>query len=406
MLVVLGSVVAALSLVAAGCGGGDDGDTLKIVSDLPLQGASRVQTEQMVAAIEFILEQAGGKAGDYTIEYESFDDSTAAKLAWDEAKCAENARTYADDSSIVGVIGTFNSGCAAIIAPILNEAPLAMISPANTYQGLTVGGPGTEAGEPDKYFPSGERNYSRVVAHDQNQGRVGAAYMKEDLGVTKVFILDDRELYGKGVADAFEGAAEQIGLEVVGHEGWDKDAPNYTALMTKIKATGADGMYLGGIVDNNGGQLMKDKVSIVGDNEAVKVIAADGFVTSSFFDEAGADNVNGSYGTAPTTPPDKLTGAGAEFITSFQEQVGQSTFIEPYTIYAAAATQVLLDAISRSDGSREDIIAKMYETSLADSVVGDFEFDAAGDPAAGVESIYRAQNGEYVWVASRAAVSG
>jgi branched-chain amino acid transport system substrate-binding protein len=403
VLAVLSVLVAALAFVAAGCGGGDGGSTLKIVSDLPLQGASRVQTEQMVAAIEFVLEQNENKAGDYTIEYESFDDSTAAKLAWDEAKCAENARTYADDSSIVGVIGTFNSGCAAIIMPILNEAPLAMVSPANTYQGLTVSGPGTESGEPDKYFPSGERHYARVVAHDLFQGKVGAAFMKDDLGVTKVFILDDKELYGKGVADAFEGAAKEIGLEVVGHEGWDKDAPNYTALMTKIKATGADGIYLGGIVDNNGGQLMKDKVSIVGDNEAVKVIAADGFVTSSFFDEAGADNVNGSYGTAPTQPAEKLTGAGAEFIAAFQEKIGADVFIEPYTIYAAAAAQVMVDTIARSDGSREDIIAKLFETNLSDSVVGTFTFDENGDPAAGTESIYLAEAGEYVWQQAKAA---
>jgi branched-chain amino acid transport system substrate-binding protein len=403
VFVVLGTLVAVLAFTATGCGGGDDGDTLKIVSDLPLQGASRVQTEQMVAAIEFVLEQADSKAGDYTIEYESFDDSTAAKLAWDEAKCAENARTYADDSSIVGVIGTFNSGCAAIIIPILNEAPLAMVSPANTYQGLTLGGPGTEAGEPDKYYPSGERHYSRVVAHDGFQGKVGAAFMKDDLGVTKVFILDDKELYGKGVADSFDSAAQEIGLEVVGHEGWDKDAPNYTALMTKIKATGADGIYLGGIVDNNGGQLMKDKVTIVGDNEAVKVIAADGFVTSSFFDEAGAENVNGSYGTAPTQPAEQLTGAGAEFITAFQESIGADTFIEPYTIYAAAAAQVMLDMIARSDGTREDIIAKMFETNLTDSVVGTFSFDPNGDPAAGTESIYLAEAGEYVWQQAKAA---
>jgi branched-chain amino acid transport system substrate-binding protein len=390
-------LVAVLAFTAAGCGGGDDGDTLKIVSDLPLQGASRVQTEQMVEAINLVLEQADNTAGDYTIEYESFDDSTAAKLAWDEAKCAENARTYVDDDSIVGVIGTFNSGCAAIEIPILNEAPLAMVSPANTYQGLTVSGPGTEQGEPDKYYPSGQRNYYRVIAHDINQGKVGASFMKDDLGVTKVFILDDKELYGKGVADAFENAANEIGLEVVGHEGWDKDAPNYTALMTKIKATGADGIYLGGIVDNNGGQLMKDKVSIVGDNEAVKVISSDGFITSAFFEEAGAENVNGSYGTAPTIPAEQLTGAGAEFIAALQERIGADTFVEPYTIYAAAAAQVMLDAISRSDGSREDVIAKLAETNLSDSVVGQFSFNEDGDPASGTESIYLAEGGEYVW---------
>ncbi|HSF61090.1 MAG TPA: branched-chain amino acid ABC transporter substrate-binding protein [Gaiellaceae bacterium] len=404
VLAVLGLLVAALAFVAAGCGGGDGGGkTLKIVSDLPLQGSDRVQTTQMNEAIQFILEQADNKAGDYTIEFEAFDDATAAAGKWDEAKCAENARTFVDDESIVGNIGTYNSGCAAIEIPILNEAGLGMVSPANTYQGLTVAGPGTEAGEPDKYYPSGTRNYVRVVAHDLFQGKVGSAFMKDDLGVTKVFILDDKELYGKGVADAFEGAAKEIGLEVVGHEGWDKDAPNYTALMTKIKATGADGIYLGGVSTNNGGQLVKDKVAIVGDNEAVKLLVSDGFVLSSLFEEGGINNVNGAYGTAPTQPPDKLTGAGAQFITDFKAKIGADTNIEVYTVYAAAAAQVLLDAIARSDGTREDIVAKLFETNLSDSVFGSFSFDENGDPAAGTESIYKAEGGSWVWQQAKAA---
>jgi branched-chain amino acid transport system substrate-binding protein len=403
VFVVLGLLVAVFAFTAAGCGGGDDGDSLKITSSLPLQGSDRVQTEQMNRAIEFVIEQADGKAGDFSIEFEAFDDATAAKGAWDEAKCAENARTFVDDDSIVGNIGTYNSGCAAIEIPILNEAPLAMVSPANTYQGLTVSAPGTEEGEPDKYYPSGERNYVRVIAHDVFQGKVGAGFLKDDLGVTKVFILDDKELYGKGVADAFEDAAGEAGLEVVGHEGWDKDAPNYSALMTKIKATGADGIYIGGVSTNNGGQLIKDKVAAMGDNETVKVLVTDGFVLSSLFDEAGPENVEGAYGTAPTQPPSELTGAGADFISEFQEREGEGTNIEVYTIYAAAAAQVLLDAIARSDGTREDVIAKIFETDLPDSVLGPFTFDPNGDPAAGTESIYKAENGSWVWQQAKAA---
>jgi branched-chain amino acid transport system substrate-binding protein len=416
----LALLIAALALVAAGCGGDDDdeeagdtaaatdgegaaeGTTVKIVSDLPLQGSDRVQTEQMVRAIEFVIEQNNGMAGPHTIEFESFDDATAAKGAWDEAKCAENARTYADDDSIVGVMGTYNSGCAAIIIPILNEVPLAMVSPANTYVGLTKGGPGTEAGEPDKYYPTGERHYVRVVASDDNQGKVGAAYMKDDLGVTKVFILDDKELYGKGVADAFEAAAEEAGLEVVGHEGWDKDAQNYRALMTKIKATGADGIYIGGISTNNGGQLVKDKVSTVGDNETVPMVVTDGFVLSSLFEEAGPDILEGAWGTAPTFPPDQLTGAGKEFFDAFSEAEGGKA-LEVYTVYAAAAAQVLVDAISRSDGSREDVIAKLFETNIPDSVTGPMSFNEEGDPENATETIYQAKDGEWTFLETRPA---
>ncbi len=407
---ILALLVAALAFAAAGCGGEDEGDggdgeaqqeggqTVKIVSDLPLQGSDRPQTEQMVRAIEFYLESVDMKAGDYTLEFESFDDATAAKGAWDEAKCAENARTYAGDDSIVGVIGTYNSGCAAIEIPILNEASIAMCSPANTYAGLTHEAPGTEAGEPDKYFPTGTRNYARVVASDDNQGRVGAEFMMNELGVTKVYVLNDKELYGKGVADAFAAAAEEVGLEVVANEGWDKDAPNYRALMTKIRDSGADGIYIGGISTNNGGQLMKDKVSVVGPHNEVQVVVSDGFVISSLFPESGGPkNVNGIYGTAPTIPPEQVTGAGKEFIDQFTEAEGGKN-IEVYTIYAAACAQVLLDAIGRSDGTREDVVAKVFETNIDDSIVGPMSFDENGDPATKFETVYQAKGGHFAFV--------
>jgi branched-chain amino acid transport system substrate-binding protein len=403
------ATLAALAFAAVGCGGGGDeegggggGETLKIVSDLPLQGSDRVQTTQMVRAIQFVLKKANNKAGDYTVEFKSYDDSTAAAGKWDEAKCAENARTYVDQE-VVGVIGTYNSGCAAIVIPILNEVPIAMISPANTAVGLTHSGASTESGEPDKYYPSGERNYVRVVASDDNQGKVGVQYFKK-LGVKKVYILDDKELYGKGVADEMEAAAKAGGLTVVGHEGWDPATQNYRSLMTKIKASGAQGIYLGGVSTNNGGQLVKDKFTIVGDNKKVPMIGSDGFVLSSLFDEAGKDKVEGMYGTAPTLPLEKLGPKGKQFINDFQKEEGGKN-IEVYSIYAAAAAQVLLDAIAKSDGTQADIVDKVRATTLDDSVVGPIKFDKNGDIEGGTETVYQGTNGVWKFL-EQAKISG
>ena len=173
-----------------------------LASDFPLQGSSRTQTTQIVEAIRFLLEQQDWKAGDHNVAYQSCDDATAQAGKWDSGKCSTNAQAYAGNEKVVGVIGTFNSGCAAIVIPVLNNAPgggVAMISPANTYVCLTEGGPGCDTTEPDKYYPTGTRNYARVVAHDAYQGAAMAEFMQAQ-GVKSLYVLNDKEAYGLGVA--------------------------------------------------------------------------------------------------------------------------------------------------------------------------------------------------------------
>jgi len=365
-------VIGVFALLAAGCGGsnesstgtsggtGGGGKTVKIVSDLPLQGSSAAQTEQMNNAIKLYLQEIGNKVGDYTVQFEGFDDSTAAKGAWDEATCAANARKYVEDESIIGVIGTFNSGCAKIEVPIANEASLAYISPANTGVGLTHVGPGSEPGEPEKYYPNGTRNYARVVTPDDVQGQIDATYMKDKLGVTKVFILDDKDAYGKGVADAFEAAAKDIGLAVAGHEGWDANAQNYKALMTQIKATGADGIFIGGISCFNGGQLVKDKVAVLGDNTKVKMMGPDGF--TGYPDLLALPQAEGMYLTFAGLSIDQLIakdGPGKKLIDAYTAKYGSAP-TGSYPLYGVAATQVILAAIAKSDGTREGVTSAVF----------------------------------------------
>src|SRR6266540_2835304 len=176
----------------------------------------------MTKAIGFILKQHGNKAGKYSVAYQSCDDSTAQAGKWDSGKCSQNANAYAQNKAVIGVIGTFNSGCAEIVIPTLNRAPsgpLGMVSPANTYVGLTHSGPGTAAGEPQKYYPTGKRNYIRIVAADDFQGAADAVLAKQ-LGVKSVFILNDKQAYGYGVAFAMRKSLQKVGIGVVGFQGW------------------------------------------------------------------------------------------------------------------------------------------------------------------------------------------
>src|SRR5262245_9765739 len=213
---------------AAPAAGG--GEIIRIYSSLPRQGQSKSQTDSVVNAIKMRFEEDNYQVcgGQFKIDYQDLDDATAAKGSWDDATETANANKAVSDPDAMTYLGTFNSGAAKLSIPILNQANMVMISPANTYTGLTKPGKG-QAGEPDKYYPSGKRNYTRVVTADDVQGDAAAKWAQK-LGVTSVYILDDQQVYGKGVADVFEKTAKAIGLQVLGHEGIDGKAQHYTSL--------------------------------------------------------------------------------------------------------------------------------------------------------------------------------
>jgi branched-chain amino acid transport system substrate-binding protein len=363
-----------------------------IASDLPLEGSGRTQTTQMTRAIKFILNQHGWKAGKYSLAYQSCDDATAQAGKWDSGKCSANANNYASNSSVIGVVGTFNSGCAEIEIPILNRAsngPIAMVSPANTYVGLTHGGPGTVAGEPGKYYPTGKRNYARVVAADDYQGAADAVLAKS-LGVKKVYILNDKEAYGLGVASNFRNAAKRLGISVVGFSAWDGKASSYEAQAVKIKSSGAQGVFLGGLICENGGKLIKDLRNGLGSN--VKLMMPDGFTPVSATIQQGGAAANNTTVSVAGLPNTALKGAGKAFVAAFTKADGRAP--DPYSVYAAQAVEVLVQAIKQSNGTRADVAKQMFKVRLAASILGNVGFNSNGDVTSNPVTIYKVVGGK------------
>jgi len=362
-----------------------------IASDLPLQGAGRTQTIEMTKAIAFIFKRHGWKAGKYTLAYQSCDDSTAQAGKWDSGKCSANANAYAQNKDVIGVLGTFNSGCAEIIVPILNRAqngPIAMISPANTYVGLTHGGPGTAAGEPGKYYPTGKRNYARVVAADDFQGAADALLAKQ-LKVKKVFILNDKEAYGLGVATNFRNAAKKLGITVGGFAAWDGKASSYEALAVRIKSSGSQAVFLGGLVCENGGKLIKD---IRSGAPSVKIIAPDGFTPVSAVVQGAGTDANGMTVSVAGLPNEKLPAGGKQFVKEFTKSVHKAP--DPYSVYAAQAAEALVQAIKQSNGARSDVTAQVFNINVKNSILGNVSFNKNGDVTANPVTIYQVKNGK------------
>ena len=373
------AVLFALSVLGTACGsskssGGGSGAKV-ISSDLPLQGASKDASVDTNNALKLYLKQQGGKAGKFTVTLKEYDNSTAAKGSWDDATCTKNANDHVANKAEVAVMGTYNSGCAKIEIPVLNQdptGPMLMVSHANTNPGITKK---WDPGEPEKYYPKGVRNYGRVVATDDFQGAAGAGFAAKDLKVKKCVVLNDAQTYGVGVATAFKEAAKKEGIEIVADKAWDSKQPNYTALFEGFRSLNPDCVYLGGINDNNGEQLVRDKVAVLGKNDgAVKLIAPDGF--TGYPTLLKLTESEGMYITFAGLPASELIaagGSGAKFVTDFKTEYGHDP-ASAYAIYGAAALQYIMKSLAASDGSRKDVTTKALSGTIQvtkeESIIG------------------------------------
>jgi branched-chain amino acid transport system substrate-binding protein len=375
--------------VVAGPG---DADVL-ITSDLPLQGGTRVSAGQMVQAITFVLHEHRFRAGRFPVAYQSCDDSVGRTGLFDEAKCAANARAYSRNADVVGVIGTLNSACALAALPELNRGPggaLAMVSPLNSFVGLTRPALGVEPGLPASLYPTGRRNYLRVFPTDDLQGAALAVFAR-DSGRRRVFVLDDGDPgFGALMAVGFETAAGRLGLTVAGKETWDPRAKGYAALADRVAAARPDAVFLGGLLDTNGSRVVRDLRARLG--PSVALLVTDGFTPLPLFVKQARDAAIGAHVSLAGVVVERLPPAGARFVRRFgRTQAG--TPVEPSAVYAAQATEVLLDAIARSDGTRSSVIDELFATRMAASLLGTFGFDANGDITESPITILRVARG-------------
>jgi branched-chain amino acid transport system substrate-binding protein len=405
-LAATGCLVGALALGVGACGGDDSsssdsgssssggGKTLTVYSSLPLQGASRPQTTALVNGIKLALDQAGGKAGDFTVKYQSLDDSTAQAGSWTPEATQSNARKAAEDKSTAVYLGEFNSGASAVSIPILNEAGVPQISPANTAVGLTSDAPGSNPGEPEKYYPAQTRTYTRIVPKDTIQGAALATLMKQD-GCTKVFMTNDKEVYGAGLAKNIQLAADPAGLNIVANEAIDKNAANYRSLASKAKGEGADCFIYSGITANNAVQLYKDFSAALPD---AKLYGPDGVAESGFSDPKNggipADVASKVKVTVATLSPDEYPPEGQDFFKQYTEKYGEAN-PDPYAIYGYEAMRLALDAIQRSKtGNKEDIVKALFDTKDRQSVLGTYSIDENGDTTLTDYGVYTISGGK------------
>jgi branched-chain amino acid transport system substrate-binding protein len=404
----VGAVLASAVLIAAcgssshsssGSSGGSSspggGSTVDIYSSLPLQGASSAQTGPLVNGIKLALSQAGNKAGKFTIKYQSLDDSTAAAGEWDPTQTEANARKAATDPKTVFYIGEFNSGASEVSIPILNQAGIPQVSPANTYVGLTESVPGASApGEPQKYYPTGQRTYLRIVPVDTIQAAADLLALKQ-AGCTKIAVANDKEAYGAGLATVLQKEASAYGVTVVSNTGIDPKAPNFRSYAATIKSQGADCFEFAGIVANGGVQITKDVNAALPN---ATILGPDGMCTSSW--------TNAKDGGVPASIDPKLLctvatldlsayPGGKAFLAAYQKAYGVSN-PDPYSIYGYEAMKLAIDTISSlgSQGNSKSAVLKaLFNLKSRSSVLGTYGFNANGDTTLKSYGLYKVGSG-------------
>ena len=359
-----------------------------------MQGSSNAQTIPLVNGIKLALAQANNKAGKFTVKYIELDDSTAAAGKWDPTQTGADARQAAGDSKAVFYIGEFNSGASEVSIPITNQAGIAQVSPANTYVGLTTDLPGSAAGEPQKYYPSGTRNYLRIVPIDSIQAASDLMAMKK-AGCTKVAVANDQEAYGAGLAKLIGLEKGFYGVNVVSDTGIDPTAANFRSYAATIKSQGADCFFFAGITSNGATQIVKDVNAAL---PKAKIFGGDG-VCSSSWTEASAGGVPASIDplmecTVATQDLNAYPG-GKSFLAAYKAAYGTAD-PDPYAIYGYAVMQLALKTITglgANGDNKADVIKALFATKSTTSVLGDYGFDKNGDTTLKSYGVYKVAGG-------------
>jgi branched-chain amino acid transport system substrate-binding protein len=360
----------------SGCGGAG-GNTIKLVSSMPRTGSARGQTDTIANGIKMAIDEYSSNVAGMKVEYLDWDDADASSQSWTSELETNNANRAVADPDVMAYIGPYNSGAAKKSMPILNEAGLLQISPAVTHTGLTKKTEGGDPNEPDVYRPTKNISFGRVCPADDTQGPLAADFAKDELKARTVFILDDKELYGQGVAGLFKHRCEKLGLKILGHESINTRQNEFRSLMTTVKATNPDVVYFGGTTQSKGGQIAKDMRDA---GLSCPLIVPDGCYELAFIKSAGEENLKNCFITMGGIDASALKGPGAEFVNKYKEKYGNDP--EAYAVYGYEAAAVILAAIkSVGKKDREAILkATLDPKKVFDKgALGAWHFDDNGD---------------------------
>jgi branched-chain amino acid transport system substrate-binding protein len=395
---------AVTSLALAACGGGNSGGgsqaikgTIKIGIDLPVSGSDASDGQPTQNGAKLAIKQSAKICGasshtDACFTLQAFPLDDAVNGVHDVAQGAKNVTQFVADASVLGMVGPFNSGVAAGEIPIANSQNLAMISPANTNECLTQEpADGHCKGQAAKLRQTGKNNYFRVCTTDLIQGPAGADYAYNKLGKKKVFVMNDQQQYGLGIAKNFAAQFVKDGGTVLDSDlgGFDPTSQtDFKSLLSRAQSLGADVVFFGGTTATKGGQIRKQMAGIID----VPYVAGDGISGNQFAKDAGANAAN-SYFTVAGPYPLKLATAQS-FNAAYKTEYGADPGAYSAQAYDAAAIIIasLKKAIDDAGGNmptRDQVRAQVAKTQGFKGAIGTTSFDSNGDTTLKIITIYK-----------------
>ncbi|MBW3653628.1 MAG: branched-chain amino acid ABC transporter substrate-binding protein [Actinobacteria bacterium] len=370
----------ALGAGLAGCGGEKDSavakgsDTLTIYSSVPLHGPDRDRSRDMVDAIKLALKEAGGKVGPFNITYVPLDSATPEAGTWTADKVLENARKAIRDLNAIAYIGERDSAATALSLPLTNEGHILQVSPSSTYDGLTR--ESRRHGEPERFYPSGERTFARVVPADHVQASALVAYMKAS-GVRRLALIADRQIYGGGLADEVEKAAARQGIEVFDRGRINARRGELSATAQSIAETGADAFLFAGTTDTGAARLF---AAVAAAAPQMLLFGPAAVAEQAFVRDLPPAARRRIRITTPALSPRLLPATARAFRDRFRTTFGRQPAPEALQAYeAASAVLHSIRAAGDKGNVRSAVTDRFFAIRDRESVLGTYSIDRFGD---------------------------
>ena len=367
--------------------------TLTIYSSQPLQGLAQPQSESIVNAERLALAEAHGRIGRFTLKYVALDDGTAAAGGPDPGQTSAAARKAAQDPSTIAYLGEAAGGASTASLPILNEAGILQVSPTDATAGLTRR-EGAAKGEPDKYYPSGNRTFVRVVPPDNVQAAAQASYQREQ-ACTSTFVVSDGGAFGRGLAAQFALAAKADGPAVAKTVVFPPGSKDTAALARQIGSSHADCALLAVTTSSAPASLL---TAIHRAHPQVKLFGPSELAQSSIAGQLPSSVQRVTYLTSPALDPKLYPPAGQDFFSAYRDQFGKDA--EPLAIFGYEAMKLTLLAIQNAGdrgSDQQSVIDAVFKIKDRDSPLGRYSIDGSGDTTLSDYGAYRVEHGKLVF---------